>query len=293
MAHDGSTDVNAAMLINGEPAIAAYANVRKDSTAGMTPDSIGVRLTEFPLKLANPFLDNMATLSGNLNGEMRMDGTFSKPIFNGNISFADASVYIPMAGCKLSFDTVPVTVRSSVIDFDKFDIYGANDNPLTIDGSVNAQSLGNILLDLGITAGNCQLVKSDSRSKADLFGKLFINLDGTVKGSTNLMDIKANLNILGTSDVTYRLNTVQSGLSGGTTDDVVKFVNFNDTTQVAGADSVAPTSTMRIRAGLTISPGTQATVLLSTSSGIACSCSPPVLLTISRTTWVTCVSTES
>ncbi len=80
------------------------------------------------------------------------------------------------------------------------------------------------------------------------------------------MDIKANLNILGTSDVTYRLNTVQSGLSGGTTDDVVKFVNFNDTTQVAGADSVAPTSTMRIRAGLTISPGTQATVLLSTSS---------------------------
>lgn len=266
MAHDGSTDVNAAMLINGEPAIAAYANVRKDSTAGMTPDSIGVRLTEFPLKLANPFLDNMATLSGNLNGEMRMDGTFSKPIFNGNISFADASVYIPMAGCKLSFDTVPVTVRSSVIDFDKFDIYGANDNPLTIDGSVNAQSLGNILLDLGITAGNCQLVKSDSRSKADLFGKLFINLDGTVKGSTNLMDIKAKLNILGTSDVTYRLNTVQSGLSGGTTDDVVKFVNFNDTTQVAGADSVAPTSTMRIRAGLTISPGTQATVLLSTSS---------------------------
>lgn len=263
MAHDGSTDINAAMLINGEPAVAAYANLRKDSVGSLAPDSIGVRLTEFPLKLANPFLEEMATLSGNLNGEMRMDGSFSKPILNGNIAFEDASVYIPLAGCKLSFDTVPVKVVNSVVGFDQFDIYGANKNPITIDGSVDAGSFSNILLNLGISANNCQLVKSDSRSKADLFGKLFINLDGSVKGSLSLMDIKANLNILGTTDVTYRLNTMTSELPGNSTDNVVKFVNFNDTTQVVKADSVVQGSSMRIRAGLTISPGTRATVLLS------------------------------
>lgn len=265
MAHDGSTDVTASMLVNGEPAIAAYANLKNDSVGGLTPDSIGLRLTEFPLKLANPFLGNMAALSGRLNGDMRMDGSFAKPILNGYISFADASVYIPMAGCKLGFDTVPVGVVNSVVDFDQFDIYGVNANPITINGSVDASSFSNILLNLGVNARNCQLIKSDSRSKADLFGKLFINLDGSVKGSMSMMDIKANLDILGTTDVTYRLNMAPSEITGGSSDNVVKFVNFNDTTQVVKADSVAPASSMRIRAGLTISPGTRAVVLLSSN----------------------------
>lgn len=263
MAHDGSTDVTASMLVNGEPAIAAYANLKNDSVGGLIPDSIGVRLTEFPLKLANPFLGDMATLAGRLNGAMKMDGSFAKPIFNGAISFADASVYIPMVGCKLGFDTVPVGVVNSVVDFDQFDIYGVNTNPITIDGSVDASSFSNILLNFGINARNCQLIKSDSRSKADLFGKLFINLDGSVKGSLSMMDVKANLDILGTTDVTYRLNMAPSEITGGSSDNVVKFVNFNDTTQVAKADSVAQTSAMRIRAALTISPGTKAVVLLS------------------------------
>lgn len=263
MAHDGSTDVTASMLVNGEPAIAAYANLKNDSVGGLIPDSIGVRLTEFPLKLANPFLGDMATLSGCLNGDMKMDGSFAKPIFNGEISFDDASVYVPMVGCKLGFDTVPVGVVNSVVDFDQFDIYGVNTNPITIDGSVDASSFSNVLINLGVNARNCQLIKSDSRSKSDLFGKLFINLDGSVKGSLSMMDVKANLDILGTTDVTYRLNMAPSEITGGSSDNVVKFVNFNDTTQVVKADSVAPTSAMRIRAALTISPGTQAVVLLS------------------------------
>lgn len=264
MARDGSTDINASMLINGEPAIAAYANLRQDSV-GLTPDSVGVRLTQFPLSLANPFLGDMVTLAGRLNGNMRMDGSFTKPILNGAISFDEASAYVPMAGCRLNFDTIPVTVGNSVVHFDKFRIFGANTNPITIDGTVDAASFSDIGLNLGVAARNCQLVKSDSRSKADLFGKLFIDLNGTVKGSVALMDIKADLNILGTTDITYRLNMAPSELTGGSSDNVVKFVNFNDTTQIVTADSLAQTSSMRIRAGLTISPGMKATVLLSTN----------------------------
>jgi hypothetical protein len=41
---------------------------------------------------------------------------------------------------------------------------------------------------------------------------------------------------------------------------VVKFVNFNDTTQIAKTDTVAPIMSMRIVAGLTIQPGVQVTV---------------------------------
>lgn len=258
---DGHTGVDATLNINGKEAVTAYARLRPDSV-GLEPDSIGVTLTRFPLNLANPFLDNMATLSGALTGAMRMDGSFTKPMLNGFIAFNDASVNIPMAGCTLKMDSVPINVVNSVVNFDKFDIYGANKNPIVIDGDVDASSFSNILLNLQANADNFQLVNSNSKSQGDLYGKLFLDLGASVKGSLSLMDIKANLNILGNTDATYRLNLNPDQIAGNSTSNVVKFVNFNDTTQVVKADSVQQTSSMRIRAGLTISPGSQFTVLL-------------------------------
>ncbi|MDE6340048.1 MAG: translocation/assembly module TamB, partial [Muribaculaceae bacterium] len=262
MGNDGRSGVDATLKINDKDAVTAYARLRNDSVGGLEPDSLGVNLTQFPLNIANPFLNNMATLGGALTGSMRMDGSFTKPVLNGLIAFDNASVYIPMAGCTLTMDPDSIRVVNSVIDFDQFGIHGANENPIYIDGQVNASDFANILLDLTADAKNCQLVKSNSSSRGDLYGKLFFDLGASVKGSLSLMDIKANLNILGNTDATYRLNLNPDQLAGSSTSNVVKFVNFNDTTQVVKADSVAQASSMRIRAGLTISPGAQFTVLL-------------------------------
>ncbi len=264
-ANNGDSGIAASMLIDGSPAMTAFARLRTDSVNGLTPDSLGLNLTRFPLSIANPFLGDMVKLGGRLNGKMIMDGTFTKPILNGELSFDTVTVKIPMADATLTFDRGPVVVDSSVVVFNKLKIFGVNNNPLTLDGTVNARSFSNILLNLSANASNWQLLKSDKRSKADIFGKLFVDLDASVKGSLSLMDIRANLNILGSTDITYRLNTAPAELTSSTDNNVVKFVNFNDTTQVANANSLAATSSMRIRAGLTVSPGTQATVLLSSN----------------------------
>lgn len=257
----GNAGVDATMKINNKDAITAYARLRADSV-GLQPDSIGLNLTQFPLSLANAMLDKTAILGGSLSGSLRMDGTFMKPILNGSVSFEKGTVSVPMAGCTLTLDTIPVNVVNSVVDFDKFRIFAANANPITIEGNVDVRDFANILLDLQANAKNCQLVKSGSSSTDDLYGKLFFDLGATVKGSMNVMDIKANLEVLGTTDATYRLNMTPEQLTGSSTSNVVKFVNFNDTTQVVKSDSIAQGTSMRIRAGLNIQPGTQLTVLL-------------------------------
>lgn len=259
---DGKSGLNADLMINNHPSLSVYASLSPDSIGGLSPDSIGLTINDFPLHIANPFLAPNASLGGVLRGKMRMDGSFTSPVLNGYLQFKDAFANVTMADATLRLDTVPVTVNNSLVTFDDFDIIGANDNPICIDGNVDLTELANIKLDLAAKATNCQLVKSTAKSKADIFGKLFVNLDGTVKGTMNLMDIKANLNILGTSDVTYRLNTAATDLSSTANSNVVKFVNFNDTTQVADADSLTQMSTMRIRANLTVSPGTQVGVII-------------------------------
>lgn len=261
---DGSTDVNAALKVNGEPALNAYANLIS-SSAGLEPDSIGVSLTRFPLKIANPFLNNNVVLNGYLNGDMRLDGTFMAPILNGGISFDSVTAHVPMIGTNLSFGKDVLFVKNNVIDIPNFQIFAANKNPLTLNGRIDASSFNNISFDLSANAQNMQLINSDKRSKDDLFGKIFMNLGASVKGPMRAIDVKANVNILGTTDATYRLNMNPAELQTQSDQDVVRFVNFNDTTQVSAADSVVESPlAMRINADLTISPGTQIAVLLST-----------------------------
>ena len=260
---DGSTDVNAALLINGEPSLSAYANL-KPSDAGLAPDSVGLSLTRFPLKIANPFVGKTMTLNGYVNGHMRMDGTFADPILNGSISLDSVSAHVPMVGANLTFGKDVLSVEDNVVSIPNFEIFGANNNPLTLNGSVNARKFSDISVDLTAKAANMQLIKSDKRSRDDLYGKVFVNLGATVKGPLRALDINGDVNILGTTDATYRINMDPAELNAQQDQDVVRFVNFNDTTQVIKADSVEQSSVnMRVNANLTISPGAHFEVLLS------------------------------
>lgn len=261
---DGNTDVLAGLRVNGKKAISAYASLLSDEHGVMTPDSIGVSLTRFPLNVANPFLGKSVSMAGFLNGDLNMEGSFSKPVLNGAVAFDSVSVYVPMAGANLQFRDDRLSVVDNVLTFPDFKIFGANNNPILINGTVNARDFSNILLDLTADARNFQLVKSDRRSKADLFGKVFFDLDAAVTGSMRRLDVNANLNLLGSTDATYRLNMEPAQLTSRTEQDVVRFVNFNDTAQVTKTDSVVQSSlNMRINAKVAISPGTHLTVLLS------------------------------
>lgn len=259
----GRTKARAALKIDGEPALALHTILVPDSTAGLKPEDLGLQLTGFPLKVANPFLGaDMLSLAGKLNGNLNLSGSFTAPILNGQIACDSVSAYIPMAGTRLRFDNEPITVDSNLVRFNKFDILAVNDNPLTLDGTFDARKFSDMRFDLTMLGNNVQLVGNDRRAHTDLYGKLFMNLNASVKGPMQHFDIKADANVLGTTDIYYNLNMTTEQLTQQTSGNVVKFVQFNDTTQVAKADSLQSQMAMRIMANLTISPGTQVTVNL-------------------------------
>lgn len=263
---DMSTDVRASLKINGDKAISAYAKLKPDDQGEVKADSIGLSLTRFPLKLANAFTGKTMTLAGYLNGDMRMEGSFTAPLLNGAIEFDSVSMFIPMAGANLKFNNERLSVTNNVVSLKDFDIYGANNNPLVLAGYVDATKFSDISVDLSANANNFQLVGSDKRSKGDLYGKVFLNLDATARGPLRLLDINATAALLGTTDATYQLNLEPSQFTAQSDEGVVKFVNFNDTAQIARVDTVEQSAiNMRINAKVTINPGTQLEVLLSSN----------------------------
>lgn len=259
--NDGSTGAHLDLKIDGKDAMVARMMLVPDSLGALEPRKLGLELTGFPLSVANPFLGkDVARLSGYLDGELDMGGTFTSPLLNGNIACDSVSVFIPMIGSALAFGRDSVKVVDNIVRFDKFDIKGANNNPLEVKGSVDARNLSSIALDLTMKARNFQLMGNDKKARSDLYGKLFMDMDASATGPLDRLNLNANVNLLSSTDVTYSVAQTAAQLSQQDASGVVRFVNFNDTATVVKPDSVVPAMSMRIVAGLTIQPGAQVEV---------------------------------
>ena len=269
---DGSTGARLSLKVDGKNAMTAKALLEPDSTNTLQVKTMGLDLTKFPLSIANAFLGkDVAQLSGYLNGEFDLTGNFKDPKLNGYLSCDSVGVFIPMMGSSVKFNRDSILVADNIIDFNQFDIWGANKNPIRIDGTVDLSSLRSAIFDLKLNANNFQLMNNDIRARSDLYGKLFMNLHATARGPMEHFSINANVNVLPATDVTYSIPPTTAQLTSHNTSGIVRFVNFSDTTLIVKEDTVAAPFSMRIVAALTLEPGMQVQVIYpgSTTTGNA------------------------
>ncbi|MDE6240485.1 MAG: translocation/assembly module TamB domain-containing protein [Muribaculaceae bacterium] len=241
------------------------AGALNDSTS-TSPYNLDFSMIRFPLATVNPFLPpRMAKLRGVLNGTMRISGDEKAPIFNGFIDFDSTAIFLNMTGTEYEFSDVKIPVVDNLVSFDKFSIKGVNDNPLMIDGTVDISSMASPKIDLRMNANNMQLVNSNrTRKGSDIYGKAFISLDSRVHGDMKLLFVNADLRIMPPTNVTYVIPDATNVIASQSTGDMVKFVNFTDSTAVMMADSITESSMgLILDASLTIENGTTIGVNLS------------------------------
>ena len=121
--------------------------------------------------------------------------------------------------------------RYRTIVFDKFAIYTTSQNPFSIDGYVDFRDMGRPMANLKLFAENYTLLNAKRTKESMVYGKVFVDLDATVRGPLDGLMMRGNVNLLGNTDVTYVLTdsplTVQDRLS-----DLVTFTSFADTTSL-------------------------------------------------------------
>lgn len=237
-----------------------------DSTL-TSPLNLDFAMIHFPLSTVNPFLPpGTASLTGTLNGTLKISGTEARPFFNGSLDFDSTAVRLALTGTPYAFSSDTIRVQDNMVRFDRFTVSGCNRNPLYIDGSVDISDLANMKLDLGLKADNMMIVDTDrARKGADVYGKAYISLDAAAHGSMSLMSVNASLAILSGTNVTYVIPDATNAIANKSNDDMVKFVNFTDSMEVVGADSLQRSGmALFLDARLNIEDGTIINVDLST-----------------------------
>ena len=92
-------------------------------------------------------------------------------------------------------------------------------------------------MNLDVKGKNIQFFNSEQKPWSEIFGQGFIDIDGKLRSSNNLMAINADAKLLKGSDITYVLqDEINSMTSGGATKGMVTFINPNDPQM--GGDSI-------------------------------------------------------
>lgn len=186
-------------------------------------------LMRFPLELAGAFVpEEMAQLKGYAGGEISVDGSSDTPIINGQLTTDSVNVFIPMTSMNLRFENKPITITNNKLVFNKYSIFSRGKNPYVIDGSIDFADMSNMYMDLKMTARNFEVFNGKKNRTSLVYGKMYIDLNTTIKGTPDAISVRGNANILGSSDFTYILResplSVEDRLA-----ETVTFVNFADT----------------------------------------------------------------
>ena len=191
--------------------------------------SANMQLMRFPLDIAGAFVpEDMARLKGYAGGEITVEGPTDSPVINGRLDTDSVNVFIPMASVNLRLEDKPITVTNNKLVFDKYGIFSRGKNPYVIDGSIDFADMSNMRMDLKMTARNFEVFNAKKNRTSMVYGKMYIDLNTTIKGTPDAISVRGGANILGSSDFTYVLResplTVEDRLA-----ETVTFVNFADT----------------------------------------------------------------
>ena len=220
-----------------------------------------VELEHFPLTLANGFLNDMLQLAGYLNGGVHVEGSTEKPLVEGRLLTESMHLVSPSYSVDLRVPDDTIAVVQNRLDLSRLKAYSTGQQPLVLGGYVDFKDLGNIRLDVSASARNFELVNAPRNRKAELYGKVFVDLGLLARGPVSDLNVTGNLVVLGNTDLTYVLKdspiTVEDEMA-----DLVTFVDFGDTIEVEKEEVVLP-SNLNMRIGVRIDQAAQVHCLLS------------------------------
>ena len=210
------------------------------------------QLHDFPLQMLNGFMAGTdVALKGIAGGDLRVNGSLDKPVINGSLDLDSAHIYSDVYGFDLRTDERALDIKDSRIIFSDYRLFSTGKEPMVLNGTFDMSDFERMRMDFAMRANNFELINTRKKVQSMLFGKVYANYVGTLKGTTDNLSLRGKLEVLDRTDVTYILK--DSPLSvDDRLHDLVQFTNFKDSTQTAQPEK-AVDGGMDITMGISIS----------------------------------------
>lgn len=177
--------------------------------------------------------DVFKELSGTLRADMTISGTASKPIIDGNFTFADQVIFTPvMTGARLYVEEQSIAFTGDQMQLDNFTLLDSARSPAVIDGTVSFADLTNPQLDLSLETEDFQLVSSDEYENEEFYGRAVASASLTMSGPVDAVTVQGEVAAEAGTDMTIAL------IDGPEEAARADYIQFVDVSAFARADTV-------------------------------------------------------
>lgn len=190
------------------------------------------RLEGVSLTLANAFLKEKGFgMRGQAFGHIDAQGRAEALHLSGAVQTQEGEVYSEVYGVKYLLPEQTIPIVDSKIVLNNYEIASTTQNKLRIDGGINLKQPTQPQIDLSVQAQDFALVDGKRQGKSALFGKVLTSFQFRLKGTTERLQVRGNLDLLRKTSCSYLLTnspmSVSKELEG-----LLTFHNFADSTTI-------------------------------------------------------------
>lgn len=216
------------------------------------PDlNFNVGFNQFQLASIAPLLATFSSrFEGQLEGELDIDGTLSKPIVVGEAYIDGGALKIDPTGVTYYFND-SIQFNNNIITLNDFKILDPLGNMASVNGKIGHNGLDNINIDLGLYTDNLMVL--NQRSGEEFYGTALVQAEGSVKGTSEML----NINVTARTNPGCSLTVPVSDQRQVRTQDYITFVGDNIGPQDEHQQSKSSAMGFNIDMDLAITPDVQ------------------------------------
>jgi len=172
-------------------------------------------------------MGNLKDSKGNLEGQLKIVGSPSKPQIRGDLYFREAEFNVAMLNALFKAKDEQIRFDQNGLSFPKFELEDSKGNIAQVSGSVNTQTYTDFDFDLAIAMENFEVLNSTQADNDLFYGKMFLGTDLQISGNLNKPVVDGTIKVLDSTDFTMVMPNNDPGMADRK--GVVEFVDKRDT----------------------------------------------------------------
>ena len=189
---------------------------------GANSVNIKTLITSLSLKTIEAFsMGQITEASGNLNGNISVEGNTDSPNITGAVTFNDAFIKPAYLNNLLQFKHETVELRKDGVYFNSFTILDADQHKAIINGAVKMENFKNFIFALNVNTQDFLLFNTSARDNKQFYGRMIIDSKIDINGPISLPVVNAKVKMKKGSNFTFSVPEKELTTYKG--EDIVEF----------------------------------------------------------------------
>lgn len=165
---------------------------------------LSVDLSPLNLQALEPLsFGQLQNVEGRAGGNLKISGTFDKPVIRGTINFRDASFKSTYLNSTFTLNNETITFNEQGIRLNNFTVTDSKKNDAVLEGAILTEAYRDFRFNLNLTTRNFQVLNTTEEDNKTYYGKVKLNAKARITGNSKRPRVDVTVGFSDDTNLTY------------------------------------------------------------------------------------------